>query len=264
MSAKPQKSYKNLKFINSPEARIIRILSEFIEPKSRFDKYRIENAIVFFGSARLQSTKAVNKALKGKNLSAAERDQLLRLKKLAPYYDHAFDLAEKLTEWSQKEYPGQYAFPVMTGGGPGIMEAANKGASQVPHSVNIGLNISLPFEQDSNSHITDELNFEFHYFFTRKYWFLEMARVLVVFPGGFGTMDELFELLTLVQTQKTDKEVKIILFGKKFWREIIHFDKMVDYGLISARDLELFEIVDSPDEAQQSITRFLQQIDTTP
>ena len=240
-----QKAYKNLKFLNSSAAREIRILSEFIEPRTRFSRYKIKNSIVFFGSARIES-------------SEEKSDN----PKMSKYYDEARILAKKLTEWSKKNWPDRNEFPIMTGGGPGIMTAANEGASQVPDSVNIGLNISLPFEQTSNQFITPDLNFEFHYFFSRKFWFINMARVLVVFPGGFGTLDELFELLTLVQTGKVKRDVAIILFGKKFWDQLINFDFLVESGMISKSDLKLFCKTDSVDETYKYLTKFLTRIKT--
>ena len=239
----PQKAYKNLEFLNSTAAREIRILSEFIEPRNRFRRYKVKNAIVFFGSARIEAPEAAS-------------DNPVMTK----YYKEARELAKRLTEWSKHKWPEGNEFPVMTGGGPGIMTAANEGASQVPESVNIGLNISLPFEQRSNAYITPDLNFEFHYFFARKFWFINLARVLVVFPGGFGTLDELFELLTLVQTQKVKKKVAIVLYGKKFWDKLINFEFLVENGMISQSDLDLFKKTDDVDESFTYLTSFLSRI----
>ena len=254
--ANPHKAYKNLKFLNSSAARPIRILSEFVEPQNRFKRYKIKDAIVFFGSARIQ---APDDAKISSDPGHDENDGG-NISSMSHYYEEARTLAKRLTQWSKKNWPDRNEFPIMTGGGPGIMTAANEGASQVPDSVNIGLNISLPFEQTANQFITPDLNFEFHYFFSRKFWFINMARVLVVFPGGFGTLDELFELLTLVQTGKVKREVAIILFGKKFWDQLINFDFLVENGMISKSDLKLFCKTDSVEETYKYLTKFLTRI----
>lgn len=246
-----KKAYKDMDFLNSRAARPLRILSEFLEPQNRFTKENIHNAIVFYGSAR------INEENKYKVESGNQTGELSTMSK---YYDEARQLAQRLTGWSKEKWPKENRFPIMTGGGPGIMRAANEGASRVQDSVNIGLNISLPYEQDSNPFVTPDLNFEFHYFFSRKFWFINMARVLIVFPGGFGTLDELFELLTLVQTKKVHKEVSICLYGKDFWDKLIDFEFLVENGLIDKEDLNLFHKTDNIDEAFEHITSFLKKL----
>ena len=262
----PKKAYKNKRFLSSIAARPIRILSEFLEPESRFNKFKIENAIVFFGSARLQNRETILSEIQELE-NQGDKSKLKLLKKqleYSRYYDDASELAKRLTAWTKSTWPACHEFPIMTGGGPGIMEAANRGASSVPKSVNIGLNISLPFEQSSNPYITRQLNFEFHYFFTRKFWFLNMARVLVVFPGGFGTLDELFELLTLVQTGKVRKRIAIVLFGNEYWKNVVNFDFLVSHGFIKEEDLQLFKRFDQVDDAFQYLQEFLLTLKPNP
>jgi len=222
---RPPLAYKNEEFLKSPDSRVIRILSEYLEPLSHFRRQRIRDTIVFFGSARIREDGP-----------------------LGNYYKDARTLAEMVTQWSKTFRDRTYRYVICSGGGPGIMEAANRGAAD-GRGKNIGLNIGLPFEQFPNPYITRELNFEFHYFFMRKFWFAYLAKALVVFPGGFGTMDELFEILTLVQTKKLAKKITIVLYGSAFWKEIINFDALVKYGTISAADLELFHFADTPDAA---------------
>ncbi len=249
-----KKAYKNEEFLTSREARVIRILAEYIEPEVRFKKFNVKDTIVFFGSARIIPEE---KALK--NVELLERKK--RTKKIeklldearkdlvfSKYYEAARELAKKITLWSKEIHNDEHRFIVCSGGGPGIMEAANKGASEAG-GVSIGLNISLPFEQEPNPYITRELAFEFHYFFMRKFWFVYLAKAIIVFPGGFGTMDEFFELLTLVQTGKLEKLIPIVLYGKEYWDEIINFDALVKWGTISEEDLKLFKFIDNVDEA---------------
>ncbi len=255
----PPKAYKNLEFLNSPEARQIRILCELEETERRFRQENIQDTIVIFGSARTLPPEearsrlaALEQRLAGKRrLSAAEKRELQLARanlRNAPYYDHALQLARRMTQWSMSLPDKRRRFIVCSGGGPGIMEAANKGARKAG-GASIGLGISLPFEQSLNPYITRNLKFEFHYFFIRKYWFIYLAKALIVFPGGFGTMDELFETLTLVQTRKVQKRLPIVLFGSEFWNEVIRFDTFVEWGLISPEDLNLFRVVDTVDEA---------------
>lgn len=259
----PPKAYKNLDFLNSPEARQIRILCELEETERRFRKENIEDTIVMFGSARTlpleqarTHSEMLEKRLSGKeNLTDEEAEELRRARaslKAAPYYDHAMNLSCELTRWSKSLKDKQRRFLVCSGGGPGIMEAANKGARKAG-GASIGLGISLPFEQSLNPYITRNLQFEFHYFFVRKYWFIYLAKALVVFPGGFGTMDELFETLTLIQTHKVQKKVPIVLFGSEFWNGILNFDTFVEWGVISPKDVDLFRILDSVEEARDYI-----------
>jgi uncharacterized protein (TIGR00730 family) len=256
------KSYENETFLNSRSARPIRVLCELIEPEDRFRKKRVTNTVVFFGSARTLSLEEAQEnfdQLQGETSPSA--DAVERAKRellMAQYYEDARELSNRMARWSQGLTNAKERFYICSGGGPGIMEAANRGASEAG-SPSIGLNISLPFEQDPNAYQDDELSFEFHYFFIRKFWFLYLAKAMVVFPGGFGTMDELFELLTLVQTEKTHKVVPIVLYGEKYWRELINFEAMVKWGTISKKDLDLFHFSDDVDEAfgylQQQITQ---------
>src|SRR5690242_14666830 len=218
-------AYLNEKFLNSPDARVIRILAEFLEPLAHFRRERIRDTVVFFGSARITEDGP-----------------------LGQYYRDALTLARIMTEWSDQFTNDTYRFVICSGGGPGIMEAANRGAHDA-NGKTVGLNIGLPFEQFPNPYITPELSFEFHYFFMRKFWFAYLAKALVVFPGGFGTMDELMEVLTLTQTKKLAKKMAIILYGSSYWKEIINFDALVKYGMISADDLSLFQFADDPETA---------------
>ena len=248
-----EKAYKNLEFLSSPSARTIRILCEYAEPLMRFEKYGVKNTIVFFGSARIQSREVARKELKriekliaGSNPS----EDLMESKRIADaklemsrYYDEAAELAEMLARWS-KSLPEDQQFVICSGGGPGIMEAANLGASRA-FGESIGLNISLPYEQEPNPYISENLAFEFHYFFMRKFWFVHLAKALLVFPGGFGTFDELFEVLTLGQTQKLQNKVPVVMYGSEYWRNVVNFDAMVKQGMIDRADMELFEFVDT-------------------
>jgi uncharacterized protein (TIGR00730 family) len=218
-------AYLNDKFLGSPDARALRILAEFLEPLAHFRREKIRDTVVFFGSARIR-----------------EEGPLCR------YYDEARTLARMLTEWSEQFTNSSYRFVVCSGGGPGIMEAANRGAADA-HGKTVGLNIGLPFEQFPNPYITPELSFEFRYFFMRKFWFAYLAKALVVFPGGFGTLDEMMELLTLTQTQKLAKKMSILLYGSSYWKEIINFDALVKHGMISPEDMNLFHFVDDPQAA---------------
>ena len=261
----PVKAYKNLEFLNSSKARPIRILSEFSEPYHRFIDFNIESTIVFFGSARIKSIKDAKKELmdlveeyeKNKNHENEEKVSIARLHvRLAKYYEDAAELSKLLTIWAMDKENKEQNYYVCSGGGPGIMEAANRGA-KLAGGQSVGLNISIPMEQDPNPYITDELSFEFHYFFMRKYWFVYLAKVLVIFPGGFGTLDELMEVLTLIQTKKIQKELPIVVFGQDYWKEIIDIDAMARWGTISKQDLDLFNFVNSPEEAFNVITKFL-------
>ncbi|HSW50456.1 MAG TPA: TIGR00730 family Rossman fold protein, partial [Bryobacteraceae bacterium] len=215
-------AYKNEAFLDSADARPLRILSEYLEPLSHFRRQKIRDTIVFFGSARLTEDGPLGR-----------------------YYQEARTLARLATEWSDSLENSARRFVVCTGGGPGIMEAANRGA-QDAGGKNVGLNIGLPFEQWPNPYITPELSFEFHYFFMRKFWFAYLAKALVVFPGGFGTLDELSELLTLAQTEKLAKKIVIVLYGSEFWNEILNFPALVRHGMISEKDLDLFQVADDP------------------
>ncbi len=259
---KAPKAYRNTKFLNSPAARTVRILTEYLEPFDRLNKYNIKDTIVFFGSARIIPLSQAKKNLSDirkkirtiknkkskdyieniKNLSYAEKEL-----EVARFYDDTEELAYRLTKWSKNLKKGN-KFVVCSGGGPGIMEAANKGASRAK-GYSIGLNISLPFEQFPNNHITPNLNFEFHYFFMRKFWFAYLAKALVIMPGGFGTLDELMEILTLVQTEKLKKKMPILMYGKKFWDNVLNFETLAEYRVISHEDLKLIKFADTVDEA---------------
>lgn len=265
--AKAPKAYANEKFLSSPSARILRILAEYIEPYERFKKYKINHTIVFFGSARIKSRKEVSdkltllnneiQTIKGSDRTRLQQD-ILRAEveyEMAKYYEDTVELAYLLTNWA-KNLKKPNKFVVCSGGGPGIMEAANLGASKAK-GFSMGLNISLPFEQYPNPNISPELNFEFHYFFMRKFWFAYLAKALVIMPGGFGTMDELFETLTLVQTNKLHKKMTIVVYGSKFWEHVFQFDELLKYGMIDKDDLKLMKFVDTPQEAFEYLTEEL-------
>ncbi|MFQ6017037.1 MAG: LOG family protein [Kiloniellaceae bacterium] len=257
-SSRPAKAYQNKGFLNGPDARALRILSEYLEPNARFAHYRIEDTIIFFGSARVVPRAQAEAALKaaragGGDVRRAELDL-----EMSQYYEATRELARRLTEWSKALEDKERRFVVCSGGGPGVMEAANRGASEAK-GINIGLNISIPFERIENPHISRELAFEFHYFFMRKFWFAYLAKAVVVMPGGFGTLDELFELLTLIQTRKIRKHMPIVLFGTSYWAEVINFDALKDHGTIDPEDLELLYRTDSVDEAFDFITRELKE-----
>jgi hypothetical protein len=249
-------AYQNEPFLSSPDGRILRILSEYSEPLSRFRREQIQDTVVFFGSARFHSRADAQKNLAELEQSSSRfsdhqhkthRKRALAAVDMARYYEDARRLAFLLTQWSIQIPARRHRFVVTTGGGPGIMEGANLGAHEAGGKT-IGLNINLPFEQNPNPYITASLNFEFHYFFMRKFWFAYLAKALVIFPGGFGTLDELFEILTLAQTQKLAKKILVVIYGSEYWNRVINFQAMVDANTISPEDLELFRIVDSPDE----------------
>lgn len=253
---RPEKAYHNEVFLGSRPARPLRILAEYLQPESRFDNQGISDTIVFFGSARLIARDAAEAALdqvrrEGGDVRAAE--QALAMSR---YYEDCRELARRVTEWSKGLESKSRRFVVCTGGGPGIMEAANRGASEAK-GINIGLGISIPHEPTGNAYITRNLAFEFHYFFMRKFWFVYLAKALVAFPGGFGTLDELFEVMTLVQTHKLRKRVPVVLYGTEFWDKVLDLQAMVDFGTVSAKDLELFYKTDDVDDAYAYITREL-------
>lgn len=262
--ALPEKAYKNLDFLSSSDARTIRILSELYEPQSRFKKNNIVDTIVFFGSARIQSKRDAQKALREfKKITSSKGkkyiQELARLEtqvKMSRYYEDTVELSKKLTEWSLALPTDQKRFTVTSGGGPGIMEAANKGAS-LAKGDSIGLNISIPFEQFVNKYVKPELAFEFHYFFMRKFWFMYLAKALVVFPGGFGTLDELMEVLTLIQTEKSTKATKIVVYDEEYWKRIINFDALIEFGTISASDMKLLTFCNNVDDTFKEITNHL-------
>jgi uncharacterized protein (TIGR00730 family) len=228
-------AYRNEAFLDSPDARALRILSEYLEPLSHFRDEKVQDTIVFFGSARI-----------------------LEMGPLGRYYRDARTLAKLITAWTRTIESPTNRFVICSGGGPGIMEAANRGAQDAGGKT-VGLNIGLPFEQRPNPWITPELSFEFHYFFMRKFWFAYLAKALVVFPGGFGTLDEMTEILTLAQTQKLENKILILLYGSSYWKEVINFDALVKYGMIAEEDLSLFQYADDPATAlrilQDGLTR---------
>jgi uncharacterized protein (TIGR00730 family) len=256
---RPPKAYKNAAFLSSPDARTIRVLCEFIEPQTRFERLDIRHTVVFFGSARtLPAQDAAVRLAKAEeardkkdgDLDALEQEFLAaqRAQNMSRYYEDAAALSERLTEWSLSLANPRDRFVVCSGGGPGIMEAANRGAKRAGGD-SIGLNISLPHEQFPNPYQTPELAFEFHYFFIRKFWFVHLSRAIIAFPGGFGTFDELFELITLLQTKKAANNRCVILYGAEFWKEMVNFEAMVKWGVISPEDLNLFHIFDDVDTA---------------
>ncbi len=260
----PEKAYKNIEFLSSPDARAIRVLCEFVEPQARFRREDLRDTIVMFGSARTKSKDDAQKNLESLKSQFKETDKnspeielaLARAQNdlhMSRYYEEAAQLAEKLTLWSKSLPKKGRRFAICSGGGPGIMEAANLGAHRAGGK-SVSLNISLPFEQVPNPYQTPELAFEFHYFFIRKFWFIYLAKALVVFPGGFGTLDELFEVLTLIQTQKTRKSMPVVVYGKEFWEELINFEALVKWGTISAEDLSLFKVCDTVDETFDYLT----------
>jgi uncharacterized protein (TIGR00730 family) len=259
-SHRKPKAYENLAFLKGSAGREIRILSEFTEPFSRFRKERITDTIVFFGSARIKPFKAAKSDLtlierkikqnKRSNKNLFEKYEKLKVAfQMSKYYEEAQQLSYLITSWAKTLNHG-HRFVICSGGGPGIMEAANRGA-QKSGSKSIGLNISLPHEQLPNPYITDELNFEFHYFFMRKFWFMYLAKAMVVFPGGFGTMDEMMEVLTLLQSGKIQKNLTVVLYGTDYWTKIINFQEMIRLGVIAKDDMKLFKFCDSPEETYE-------------
>jgi hypothetical protein len=257
-SRQPIKAYNNRDFLESKDARPLRILSEYMEPEQRFETYKVDDTIVFMGSARLKPRDEAEAALEKAEAGEGEIDVETARHDLAmsQYYEAARDLAYRMTLWSKQLDPNEKRFVVCTGGGPGVMEAANRGASEA-RGMNIGLSISLPHEQHENPYVTRELGFEFHYFFMRKFWFTYLAKGIVFFPGGFGTLDELFEMLTLLQTQKIRKHMPIVLFGTEFWESVINFKALARYGTIDWADVNLVKVTDSVDEAYAFLTQEL-------
>ena len=236
-----EKAYKNLDFLNSKDARTLRILSEYLYPKKQLEEEKVTNTIVIFGSARAPSPEELsNKEGRSKNY------------KLAEYYDATRILSKRLTEWSKNLNQEDQEYVICSGGGPGIMIAANRGASEAKGK-SMALRISLPFENIPNPYVTPELDFEFHYFFTRKFWFSYLAKALVIMPGGFGTLDEFFEILTLIQTEKMKKNLPIVLFGKEYWSKLINFETLVEFGTIDRKALDLFFLTSSVDEAYEYV-----------
>jgi len=254
----PVQAYLNKHFIEGREGRPLRILSEYIEPDARFEAQNVEDTIIFFGSARLlpRDIAEAQMAEAQKNDGDVRRAEMDL--KMSRYYEEARELGRRLTDWSKNLSGSKKRFVLCTGGGPGIMEAGNRGASEAK-GLNMGFNITLPFEQHQNPYITRQLSFEFRYFFMRKFWFMYLAKAMVAFPGGYGTLDELFEALTLIQTGKVSKKLPIVLYGKEFWHDVLNLEALVKYGTISPEDLDLFIFTDSVDEAFDYLTHYLEE-----
>ena len=233
-------AYEDPSFLDSEDGRPVRILAEYLGPLQRFRQASIHDTIVFFGSARLRADGPLGR-----------------------YYQQAHELARLITLWSKSLSTHAHRYVVCSGGGGGIMEAANRGAAAAGGRT-IGLNISLPHEQRPNAYVTRELSLEFHYFFMRKLWFAHLARALVAFPGGFGTLDELTEILTLAQTRKLEYPIPVILYGSAYWREILDFEALARHGMIDPQDLELFRYADDPQEALALLQGLLQTESTDP
>jgi len=256
--SRPDKAYQDHEFLHSRDARSIRILSEYLEPQQRLREEAVDSTIVFFGSARIKDPEEAGRIL----VTAQESGDADAIKtaergvEIAQYYRDAVTLARMLTDWSNKR-DADKRFAICSGGGPGIMEAANRGASE-GGGQSIGLNISLPFEQYPNPYISDRLGFEFHYFFMRKLWFVYLAKAMVIMPGGFGTMDELMEVLTLIQTKKVDRPMPMVIYGSHFWNDVLNLDKLAEWGVINKSDLSLFKILDTPEEAFSYLTEQLE------
>jgi uncharacterized protein (TIGR00730 family) len=266
MSQQPL-AYLDAQFLESDEGRPLRIMSEYLEPLRRFQDQKIQDTVVFFGSARVDSRERAERALKtlrARGVSEADskfQAELARSRKhveWAKYYEDAREVARRLTTWSMALPSENHRFVVTSGGGPGIMEAANRGATEAGGKT-VGLNIRLPFEQGANDYITDGLRFEFHYFFMRKFWFAYLAKALVIFPGGFGTLDEMFEILTLAQTDKLSKKIAVILYGREYWEKVISVQPMAEWGAIAEKDVELLRYAESPDEAFEQLRNHLEE-----
>lgn len=252
-----QKAYKNIPFLNSPDARLIRFLAEYLEPEARLKREQVQDAVVFFGSARTlplelaryQWEEHQQRLGRGEvHLDDPDTHALKYSLKLSEYYQTARECARQLTSWSRTLSSKKHRFMVCSGGGPGMMEAANRGATEAGGK-SIALNISLPFEQEPNRYVDPELAFEFHYFFMRKFWFVYLARAMVILPGGYGTLDEMMEVLTLIQTRKLKKQLPVVLIGEEYWNDVLDFEAMTRWGTISEQDLDLFHTTDDADEA---------------
>ena len=252
--------YYNKDFLSSSSGRSLRILSEYYGPLQRLERNNISETIVFFGSARLVSQKSAQNALdnfskKGNNKKLRQLQMDLQMSR---YYEDARSLAKQFTNWSKSLKDSKHRYIICSGGGPGIMEAANRGASEA-NGINVGLTISLPLETSGNEWISEDLNMKFHYFFMRKFWFLYLAKALIVWPGGFGTLDELMEVLTLIQTEKIKTQLPIVLYGKEFWSNVVNWDYLVEIGTISPKDLDLFHISDDIEDTFLYVTDFIKK-----
>jgi uncharacterized protein (TIGR00730 family) len=256
-------AYQSLEFLESEDGRPMRLLAEYLEPLRRFRDEQIQDTVVFFGSARTVSREQAERRLhdllhQAEPADAAAVARARRALDWSRYYEDARALAHSLTTWTRALDSPHHRFVVCSGGGPGIMEAANRGAREAGGKT-IGLNIRLPYEQGANPFVSKNLHFEFHYFFMRKFWFAYLAKALVVFPGGFGTMDELFEILTLAQTDKLSKKIEVLLYGREYWERVLHFDPLVEAGAISESDMSLFTFVDSTEQAFACLTTHLRE-----
>lgn len=250
------KAYRNLAFLESRQARPLRILAEYLHPEARFESLGISDTIVFFGSSRIVSAEEAAARLEASRRDGGDVAGAEQMVAMSRYYEDCRELARRLTEWSKTLEDKKRRFVVCTGGGPGIMEAANRGASEAK-GLNIGLTISLPNEPRGNCYITRQLTFEFHYFFMRKFWFVYLAKALIAFPGGFGTLDEFFEVMTLLQTRKLKKRLPIVLFGRSFWQRVLDLEALVEFGTINREDLGLVHTTDCVDDAFAFVTREL-------
>lgn len=250
------KAYENEAFLNSQKARSLRILAEYLEPESRFEELRIRDTVVVFGSSRILSREEATKRLAEAERTGKDLEKVKKQFELSRYYEDTRQLSARLTTWSKSLSNTDRRFVICSGGGPGIMEAANRGASEA-RGENIGLNISIPQEQNENPYITHRLAFEFHYFFMRKYWFAYLAKAFVIMPGGFGTLDEFMEILTLIQTQRIRKKCALVLYGSSYWDKVLKFEPFVEFSTIDPRDLALFHRSDSVDDAYEYLTSWL-------
>ena len=256
VSKEPIHAYHNEGFLGSKDARALRILSEYLEPNSRFQYHHVGDTIVLMGSARILPRDEAQARLKRAEAGDGDLGRARIDLEMSRYYEASRTLASRLTEWSKTLDESERRFVICTGGGPGIMEAGNRGASEAG-GMNVGLTISIPKEEFKNEYVTRELGFHFHYFFMRKFWFTYLAKAVVVFPGGYGTLDELFEILTLLQTGKIRKHLPVVLFGTGYWNEVIDFEALAKYGCIDREDIDLVFRTDSVDEAQDFIVREL-------
>ena len=252
--------YFNEDFLGSPQGRSVRILSEYYGPLKKIKKNKIYDTIVFFGSARIKSRDEAEDYLKKLDTSSSDKEKIRAKKDLemSRYYEDARVLSYKLTKWSKNLKSKKSRYIITSGGGGGIMEAANRGAKEAK-GISIGLTISLPFEATSNEFISQDLDLKFHYFFMRKFWFIYLAKALVVWPGGFGTLDEVMELLTLIQTKKIKKRLPIVLFGSEFWNSVVNWNYLVECGTISEDDLDLFYISDNVEDAYNYIIKYIEE-----